>query len=159
MTALERHVADYLAVRRGLGFKLANEQWMLADFAAFMEGVGASTVTVDLALRWATMPTGVGDAYLAQRMRAVRGFARYLHGIDPATEIPPLQLLPARRHRPAPHVYSDAEIAALMIAARALRPAMRAATMETLIGLPARPTRASTTAAWWTRRPSPPPAG
>src|SRR5688572_19385117 len=81
------------------------------------------------------MPTAVGDAYRAQRMRAVRALARYLHGIDPATEIPPLELLPARRHRPAPHIYSDAEIAALMIAARALRPALRAGTMETLIGL------------------------
>jgi hypothetical protein len=126
MTALERHVADYLAVRRGMGFKLNNEQRMLADFAAFMDSAGASTLTVDLALGWATLPTGVGDAYLAQRMRTVRGFARYLHGIDPATEIPPLQLLPARKHRPAPHIYSDAEIAALMIAARALRPAKRA---------------------------------
>ena len=47
-------------------------------------------------------------------MRAVRGFARYLHGIDPATEVPPLTLLPARKHRPTPHIYTDAQIAALM---------------------------------------------
>jgi integrase/recombinase XerD len=135
MTALERHIADYLAVRRGLGFKLHNEQRMLTGFAAFMNSVGASTFTIELALRWATMPSGVGDAYLAQRMRAVRGLARYLHGIDPSTEIPPLELLPARRHRPTPHIYTDQQIAALMAAARTLRPAMRAATMETLIGL------------------------
>jgi integrase/recombinase XerD len=100
-----------------------------------MDAAGASTITIELALRWATTPTGVGHAYLAQRMRAVRGFARYLHGIDPATEIPPLELLPARRHRPTPHIYSEAEIAALMTAAWTLRPALLAATMETLIGL------------------------
>jgi integrase/recombinase XerD len=135
MSALEQHVESYLAVRRGLGFKLTHEQRMLNHFVAFMDGVGESTVTVELALRWATMPTGVGHAYLAQRMRAVRGFARYLHGIDPATEVPPLELLPARKHRPTPHIYTRAEIAALMAASRALRPALRAATMETLIGL------------------------
>ena len=135
MSALEGHLADYLAVRRGLGFKLNNEQRMLANFVAFMESVGASTISVDLALRWAMMPTGVGQAYLAQRMRAVRGFSRYLHGIDPGTEIPPLELLPARKHRPTPHIYTEPEIAALMVAARALRPPLRAATMETLIGL------------------------
>lgn len=135
MTALAQHVEDYLAIRRALGFKLRTERRMLADFAAFMDSVGQSTLTVDVALRWATMPTGVGHAYLAQRMRAVRGFARYLHGIEPATEIPPLELLPARRHRPTPHIYTEQEIAALMVAAGTLRPALRAATMETLIGL------------------------
>jgi integrase/recombinase XerD len=135
MTALAQHVEDYLAIRRGLGFKLRAERRLLADFAAFMQSVGQSTVTVDVALRWATMPTGVGHAYLAQRMRAVRGFARYLHGIDPATEIPPLELLPARRHRPTPHIYTKQEIAALMAAARTLRPTLRAVTIETLIGL------------------------
>jgi integrase/recombinase XerD len=102
MIALEQHVENYLAVRRGLGFKLAHEQRMLNHFVAFMDDAGGSTLTVDLALQWATMPTGVGHAYLAQRMRTVRGFARYLHGIDPATEIPPLELLPARKHRPTP---------------------------------------------------------
>lgn len=106
MTALAQQVEDYLAIRRALGFKLRTERRMLADFAAFMDSVGSATVTIDAALRWATMPTGVGHAYLAQRMRAVRGFARYLHGIDPATEIPPLELAgappppdPAHLHR------------------------------------------------------------
>jgi integrase len=135
MTALEQYLNDYLAVRRGLGFKLAHEQRMLNRFVAFMDQAGEATITIGLALRWATMPTGVGHAYLAQRMRAVRGFARYLHGIDPATQVPPLQLLPARKHRPTPHIYSHSEIKALMRAARTLRPALRAATMEMLIGL------------------------
>jgi integrase len=100
-----------------------------------MDSLGQPTVTAAAALQWATTPTGVGHAYLAQRMRAVRGFARYLHGIDPATEIPPLELLPARRHRPTPHIYSEQEIAALMAAARTLHPPLRAATLETLIGV------------------------
>jgi len=135
MTPFARNIDNYMAIRRSLGFKLDSEHRLLGDFAAFMDAAGASTVTIELALRWATLPTGVGHAYLAQRMRAVRGFARYLHGIDPATEIPPLELLPARRHRPTPHIYSETEIAALMAAARTLRPPLRAATLETLIGL------------------------
>jgi integrase/recombinase XerD len=135
MTTLASHVEDYLAIRCGLGFKLRTERRMLADFARFMDSVGSSTITVDIALQWATMPSGVGHAYLAQRMRAIRGFARYLHAIDPATEIPPLELLPARRHRPTPHIYTEPEIAALMAAAGTLRPALRAATIQTLIGL------------------------
>jgi integrase/recombinase XerD len=135
MTALAQHVTDYIAIRRGLGFKLHTELRMLADFTVFMDSVGQSTVTVNAAVQWATLPTGAGHAYLAQRMRAIRGFARYLHGIDPRTEIPPLELLPARRHRPTPHIYTEQEVTALMAAARTLRPTLRAATVETLIGL------------------------
>ena len=40
-----------------------------------------------------------------RRMTAVRGFARYLAGIDPATEVPPLGLVPYRpRWRPDLHL-------------------------------------------------------
>ena len=135
MTALEQHLDDYLAIRRGLGFKLVNEQRALRRFVEFMDDANEPTIRVDVALRWAMLPAGVGHAYLAQRMRAVRGFARYVHGIDPATEVPPLHLLPARKHRPTPHIYSQQEVAAMMAAARTLLPPLRAATMETLIGL------------------------
>ena len=49
--------------------------------------------------------------------------------------MPPLALLPARKHRPTPHIYTNAQVAAMMAAARTLHPPLRAATMETLIGL------------------------
>jgi integrase/recombinase XerD len=135
MCDLSEHVHNYLAIRRALGFKLVTEGRLLADFAAFAGAAGESTVRIDTALRWARLPRSISHAYVSQRMRAVRGFARYLHGLDPAAEVPPLDLLPARKHRPTPHIYSDAEIRALMAASRALRPALRAATFETLIGL------------------------
>ena len=65
----------------------------------------------------------------------VRGFARHLQALDPDTEIPPAGLLPHRCRRVAPYLYSDADIAALMAAARALPSPQRAATYETLVGL------------------------
>jgi integrase/recombinase XerD len=65
----------------------------------------------------------------------VRAFARHLHAIDSAHEVPPAGLLPAKSHRAVPYLYSDADIAALMAAARGLRSPLRAATFETLTGL------------------------
>ena len=65
----------------------------------------------------------------------VRGFARYLQAFDPAAQVPPAGLLPARTRRVTPYIYSDAEVAALMTAARMLRNPLKAATFETLIGL------------------------
>jgi integrase/recombinase XerD len=71
----------------------------------------------------------------ARRLAMVRGFARHLKAIDPATEVPPLGVLPHRCRRAAPYLYSDADVAALMAAARALRSPLRAATYETVVGL------------------------
>jgi len=135
MNALAEHVQNYLQLRRALGFKLVGEGQLLADFVAFADAAGQDTVTTSTALEWARLPEGGSPNYLSRRLRAVRGFARYLKTLDPACEVPPLELLPASKHRPIPYLYREEEILALMAAARRLRPPLRAATFETLIGL------------------------
>jgi integrase len=133
--ALDRHLEDYLALRRALGFKLVGEGQLLAQFVTFAEAAGQRTITTQAALEWARLPVGGSPNYLSRRLRAVRGFARYLHALDAACDVPPIELLPASKHRPAPYLYRDQEVLALMAAARGLRPALRAATFEALIGL------------------------
>jgi integrase/recombinase XerD len=81
------------------------------------------------------MPQNASPVWAAQRLTMVRGFARYLQAVDPATQVPPVGVLPARTRRVTPYIYSDAEVAALMTAARMLRSPLKAATFETLIGL------------------------
>lgn len=135
MSALAEHVQNYLQVRRALGFKLVGEALLLREFVAFADAAGQRTVTTRIALEWARLPRSGSPNYLSRRLRAVRGFARYLKALDPACEVPPLELLPASKYRPVPYLYSEKEILALMAAARRLRPTLRAATFETLIGL------------------------
>ena len=53
-------------------------------------------------------------------MTAARGFARYLAGIDPGTEVPPLGLMPHRQRWRRPFIYSPADIDAIMSQARRL---------------------------------------
>ena len=65
----------------------------------------------------------------------MRGFARHLHVIDPACEVPPADLLPTRFRRAVPHLYSHSDIARLMQAANALAPPLRAATYTSVVGL------------------------
>ena len=65
----------------------------------------------------------------------VRGFAAYLHSLDPAHQVPPADLLPRRSRRATPYLYRDEEIAALLAAAGRLRFPLRVATYRTLIGL------------------------
>jgi integrase len=135
MSTLAEHAQNYLMVRRALGFKLVGEGVLLAEFGACAEQAGQLTVTTEFALAWARRPAGASRNYLSRRLRAVRSFARYLHALDPACEIPPLELLPASKYRPAPYLYRDEEILAVMRAAGALRPPLRATTFETIIGL------------------------
>lgn len=135
MSALHQRVADYLTVRRALGYKLVDHGRLLPDFIDHLEGVGASTVTIDAALAWATKPQNVQPYRWKQRLSVVRGFARYLHALDPATEVPPSDLLAYRRRRPTPYLFSDAEVTGLLAAAGALKHPLRAVTHRTLFGL------------------------
>jgi integrase/recombinase XerD len=135
MIDLDAEVDSYLAMRRGLGFTLVDAGSLLPDFVAFLHRNGAEHVSTELALAWATRPANVSPVWWRQRLTFVRGFAEYLRTIDPDTEVPPRDLLPARQVRVAPYLYTDADIEALMSAARLLNPPLRAATYEAIIGL------------------------
>ncbi len=137
MSALRTAAEDYLSMRRALGFKLTAQGGHLMSFVRFCEERGAGRVTADLAVEWATRTAkGSGDeVYQARRLDVVRIFARHLQALDPATEIPPEDVLSRRYSRMPPCLYSPEEIAALMSAAGRLTPALRAAGWRTLIGL------------------------
>jgi integrase/recombinase XerD len=135
MSGIRQAIHDYLSVRRVLGYKLEDHGWLLADFASFMEAAGATTITVELALAWATLPEGVLPSWWAARLRVIRGFARHLKAFEPDTEIPPVGLLEDRTRRAVPYLYSEADMGVLMAATASLRPALHAATYHTLIGL------------------------
>lgn len=135
MTDLREEMARYLAIRRRLGFALERHGVLLADFVTHLEDAGAGRVTVELAVSWATSVADVHPVQWRQRLGIVRGFARHLKTIDPTTEVPPDDLLRARRERITPYLYSDDDIAGLMDAARTLQPEWRAVTYEVLIGL------------------------
>jgi len=135
VSGLRGAVADYLTVRRTLGFKLAGAGLLLEQFVAFADAAGTDTITTQLAVQWATLPAGGSSAWHAQRLSVVRCFARWVQAYDPAVEVPPVDLLPARTGRATPYLYSDADVAALMAGAGRLRSPLAAATMQTFIGL------------------------
>jgi integrase len=135
MSVLSQAVQDYLEMRRALGYQLFEHGRVLPQFVAFLEQRDAPLITTALALEFATQPTHASVVWRHTRLAIVRGFAIYLQALDAGHEAPPANLLPATYRRAIPYLYSDAEIDALMHAARVLHPALRAATCETLIGL------------------------
>ena len=98
MSALRAAAGEYLAMRRALGFMLTTQGRHLMSFVGFCEERGADRVTADLALEWATRTArGSGDeVYQARRLDVVRIFARHLQALDPATEVPPEDVLSRR---------------------------------------------------------------
>lgn len=133
----EEALVDYLVLRRRLGHKLADAERVLNRFVVYLKGLGVETVTMDAVLGFVLDPDlDPASTNPSRRLQAVRGFSRYLTGIDPATQIPPAGIVsyPARRRRP--YLFSDDEIDLLMTTAAASAiTTQRAVMLHTLIGL------------------------
>jgi integrase len=116
-------VEEYLAYRRGLGFALESPAWLLRDFARYADRVGhEGPLSSELAVEWALRSRSSDPAQAARRLSTVRQFARYRALLDPATEVPPAGLLGRVPRRRQPHIYNDAELAALLEQAGLLLP-------------------------------------
>ena len=132
---LQDLVADYLRVRRSLGYKLDHAEYILDRFLGYLRDHDADGVSVEHALGFATARPGASARWQALQLSSIRCFARWAHSLDPDIEVPPARLLPARPTRVAPYIYTAEQIQALLQAAGRLTPQLRAATYRTLIGL------------------------
>ena len=135
MTGLREHANDYLTIRRAVGFKLARTELPLNDFIDYVQDHDIDVVTNAMSFAWASLPANPWSSWHAHRLSVVRVFARYLHVIDPAHEIPPTKVFPTAKHRATPFIYADTEIAAMMAAARGFANPLRAASLAAIIGL------------------------
>ncbi|MGC1210387.1 MAG: tyrosine-type recombinase/integrase [Micromonospora sp.] len=136
MNGLHERVEQYLAIRRSLGFKLEDHGRLLPQFVTYLDQCGAAALTVEAALAWAMTPQGVDRFRWRQRLSVIRGFASWLQPFEPATQVPPADLLAYRRTRPIPYLFTEADIDALLAALTSvLSHPLRVATHRTLFGL------------------------
>lgn len=135
MSTIRRAAQEYLAMRRSLGYKLQAQGRLLGDFVDYLHHTGADTITVEAAVAWARQPAGAAPIWWQRRLSVVRCFARHLKTLDPTCQVPPTDLLAAPYQKITPHLYSPAEIAALVHAAGLLRVPLQAATYQALISL------------------------
>jgi integrase len=136
VSGLHSQLQDYLAIRRAMGFTMERHAKLLGQFTDHVAAQDAATLTIEHALAWAGAPSGADPRWWAARLSMVRGFAVYLHALDPAHQVPPRGLMPGSSRRTVvPYLYTDQEIAALIHAAGELSGPLRAATYQTLIRL------------------------
>ena len=73
-------------------------------------------------MSWATGTTRSRDPlWWARRLMVVRIVARHLCALDPATQVPPTDVLPHTYRRTTPYLYSAQQLADLVGAASLLR--------------------------------------
>lgn len=136
MSTMRAHAEQYLVMRRALGFKLTTFGTRLLGFVAYLEAHDMTVITTDAALAWAmTTPRSSDQVHWSRRLMVARIFARHMAVLDPATQIPPVDVLPHHYRRVTPHLFTEAQTAALLDATNSLRPPLRARTWHTLIGL------------------------
>ena len=112
MSTMTEAAQQYLRLRRSLGYKLEVPGRLVLSFAGHSDALGIAHVTADAAAEWATAPRNAKPYW--QWDLAVRGFAVYLHSLDSRHRVPPSDMLPRQYTRPAPYLFSDDEIAALI---------------------------------------------
>jgi integrase len=129
---------QYLAHRRHFGYSLQVSGYVISAFARFADRTArGEPLTIGLATQWAMRRPAL-PVTVANRLSAIRGFARYCASIDPRTQIPPNHLTHNVGRRRAPHIYTKAQINLILDRTKLLRPwrtSLRPLTHRTLIGL------------------------
>ena len=130
-------VEEYLAARRAMGFELRGAGYQLRAFSRFVSERGeADMLTVDLLLQWVQGKATPGPVTAARRVEVLRPFLKYCRQFDPGCPVIPVEYCGPGHRRLSPHIYTEAEVVALLAAARELKPdGSRPLTYVTLFGL------------------------
>jgi len=85
MKNLNQHLNDYLKLRRQLGYKLQEAEFLLRNFVRFVEEEGTGVITAKLAVRWAARPNmklAAADlSGVRALMRALKERHRFVRGM------------------------------------------------------------------------------
>ena len=137
---MQAQVEAYLATRRAMGFDLRIAGRQLLAFARFADQTGHhGPLTVAVAMRWAQSTRRATRLTWARRLQLLRPFMQHYAQFDPETEVVSPGLFGPVHRRLVPHIYTEAEIRALLAAATQLPTRMglrlRPHTYATLFGL------------------------
>jgi integrase len=131
-------VEEFIALRRGLGYRSPSQERALRAFGRYLDATGhQGPIPLESSLDWAASTASTDSCNPARRLTTVRGFLRHLAAIDGVTDVPAPGLLGTIGHRKPPHIYSDEEINDLLQATAGLAPTggLRPHCYATLFGL------------------------
>lgn len=139
-SSFARRLADYIRLRRAMGFQIEAQAGVLRRFDAYVHRRRyRGPLRQALALAFATGGATVGRTECWRRYQFVRHFAEYLTTFDPSAPRLDPKALPRVNERPPIHVYSDVELIGLLRGARLIssRHPFRGLTLHVMIALAA----------------------
>ncbi|UVI36420.1 hypothetical protein [Brevibacterium spongiae] len=105
---LRDRLDDYLVMRRSLGFQLNDIERQVGLFCTWLVARGQTqTFSLDEAVTWARLNPDAHPSWWATRLSLVRRFAAYLNANGIEVPVIPSGLLPARKPRAVPFIYSQ----------------------------------------------------
>ena len=124
-------------MRRSLGFQLNDLERQVGLFCTWLEARGqGQTFTIDEAVTWARLNPDAHPSWWSTRLSLVRRFAAYLNATGVDVPVIPNGLLPARKPRAVPFIYSQDDLDALLAACDTeFTDELIAATVRTVVGL------------------------
>lgn len=131
-------VEKYINFKQSMGYQIKIESEELRRFAKFAREINhQGSLTIDLALNWASEKPHYTRWYRARRLETVHTFAKYAFAIDGNTQIPPTGIFGKCHGRIVPYIYSNDEVIILMDRAKKLLSpdGLRAKAITTAIGL------------------------
>ena len=119
-SVLSQHLTNYVSLRQSLGFELRTQIRVLYQFDRVVqqEMLHSGPVGQTVVEAFLRSLAGVHPNTRRLRLSIVRQFLLFMRLIEPETFIPSRSLEPARAAPRAPHIYTEAEVQALLREAR-----------------------------------------
>ena len=111
----------YIAFKRGQGYKMDSEERLLRRYVSYAEDHGDIFAVAVRMVEWAG--TAPSPSTAQHRLSAARCFARWVRAEEERHEVPPNNVGPGQKIRPAPHLLSPADVRRLIDAALSVGPA------------------------------------
>lgn len=112
---ISKQIESYIEYKQSLGFQLTVESRELRRFAKYTRDIEHDgSLTVDLAMQWASIDSSHSRWYIARRLETVHTFAVYAASIDPKAQVPQTGVFGKCHGRVAPYIFTEEEILRLM---------------------------------------------
>ena len=123
----KRYIIKFLEQKRALGYAYSKGEEHLKQFDAFCVEYYPleSTLTKNIALKWAEVRETEGVSGCRSRITSIRQFAKYMNSIGVNSYIIPHHACPRKPTRYVPHLYTSEELSAIFSTLDRLQPSSR----------------------------------